>query len=252
MNWKISCEIFNDDKLNKQFTSYFEIISEMFSNLIPDGPALGYIPLRLINSNNGQTIYWPLNNSEIKMGLNFTHKEIPKACFQFAHLLSHIYIDPRVNNWFIESVCNMSGLDIIQALDTDVSSLNKIELNGFESFEDYYKKKVRITYSEIDHVQNQHSTNWIKREVKKIKCYKDSKNPVINNLIAFELLPYYNSNPELWNSLKYFGKATNPSPPSDINDLSSSNTVCPDFVLLKSIIPNNKDLMTEIINKIWG
>ncbi|MEA3444953.1 MAG: hypothetical protein U9R19_09550 [Bacteroidota bacterium] len=254
MNWKIKIEVWKNQDQNNALKQLLETICSEFDELIPSGPVTGFKPLNLFNDPiAGPTIYWPLNDEFYKIGLNIKEGDYAKASFQFAHQLCHIYIDPRVNNWFVESVCNLTGYYFLErfannpAFDKLISHFPNDSL----SFEDYYSKKIKFNYSDIDLVQHQHSSNWIKREVKKLQKTREWSDITIKNMIAFELLPYFRDNKENWELLQIFGKSTKPSPPQDAANLSSSNMSCPDFDKFFSLVPENlKPVANEMVSRI--
>ncbi|MCF8219189.1 MAG: hypothetical protein K9I29_06045 [Bacteroidales bacterium] len=90
-------------------------VSNKFRNLIPAGPPLGQKEVRVYSGRKPQT------NSDTSHGhyriyLTPSGSNYRKFVFQFAHELMHIYIDPRITNWFIESICEMSSLYFLEYL----------------------------------------------------------------------------------------------------------------------------------------
>ena len=255
MQCKIKTEVWEDTIRNTKLNQLLETISSEFCQLIPDGPVTGHKPIKVIFDDiAGPTLYWPLNNNEYRMGLNCKPGDYAKASFQFAHLLCHIYIDPRVNNWFIESVSSLAGYYFLERFSYDDDFNHYIDVSEGESlsFEDFYSKKIRYNYSDIDLVQHQHSSNWIKREVKKLQNVKNKSNLTLNNMIAFELLPYFRDDKENWKLLQFIGKSTSPSPPDDASDLSSNNQAIPDFNKFNAIVPEKlKPVANEMVGRIW-
>ena len=255
MNCKINTLVWEDQSKNEKLETLLNTICTEFGNLIPDGPITGFKPVIIIYDNiAGPTLYWPLSSNEYKIGLNCNEGDYAKASFQFAHQLCHIYIDPRVNNWFIEAICNLAGYYFLErfALNKDFDQYVDAKSDDSLSFEDFYSKKIRLNYSDIDLVQHQHSSNWIKREVKKLQDKLTKTNLTLNNMIAFELLPYFRDNRENWKLLQFIGKSTLPSSPDDATDLSSSYQALPDFKKFSSIVPENfKPIVNEMVDRIW-
>ncbi len=254
MNWKIYTEVWENERHNKALHLLFEAICFEFDELIPSGPVTGFKPLKIFNDSiAGPTIYWPLNDKFYKIGLNIKEADYAKASFQFAHQLCHIYVDPRVNNWFIESVCNLTGYYFLErfANNPDFDYLVSRFPDDSLSFEDFYSKKIRMNFSDIDLVQHQHSSNWIKREVKKLQQSRDWSNITLNNMIAFELLPYFRDNRDNWQLLQIFGKSSSPSPPDDASNLSSSSMSFPDFEKFFTLVPDNlKPAANDMVGRI--
>ena len=251
MNWIIECDIFEDRKINDKYKGYFEYVSGVFSKLINEEPPANPKTLQLKYSKTGFIVHAPIHLDKIKLGFNLKPEDIPEAIFQFTYMLCHIHVNPDVNNWFIESVCNMSGLYMNQYL-SEAEGLEKDGLSN-EMFRDYFNHRLREAFSHIDHVQNQHSSNWIKREVAKINCKNTNTNPGLIHNIAYEILPSFTKNKELWQALGYFGKATHQPPHDEISDFLLPSIACPDFEKLKLILPENlKEITNDMIGRIWG
>lgn len=256
MHEKLTIEVWENPQQNKTLAQLIETIVNEFGELIPSGPVTGLKPVQVINDPiAGPTLYWPLNDKQYMVGLNCKPGAYAKAVFQFAQQLCHIYIDPRIKNWFVESVCSLAGYYFLErfAHNPEFDHIRSQFSDDSLSFEDYYNKKIRFNYSDIDLVQHQHSSNWIKREVKKLQESRDWSNQTLNNMVALELLPYFRDDKENWQLLQYIGKSSNPSPPPNPADLSASNLAIPDFEKFKSIVPEKfKKAAGEMIGRIWA
>lgn len=252
--WKININLWEEQYLNDRLQPIFDRVADEIDEMIGSEPILGYKPIELhLDFFHGPTLYWPLKKDYYKLGLHIDEQDYAKAVMQFAHVITHLYVDPRVNNWFIESICQLMGYYFI---DKFVSQYNGYEIPvGFDdssvSFSDFYNEQIRKLYSEIDLVQHQHSANWIKREVKNLSC--DEKwDTVVKDMVALEILPVFKEQAACWQMIPYIGKSTSPAPPIDKANLWSSNRVCPDFDKLKSIVPLELNVyVKEILQRIW-
>lgn len=64
--------------------------------------------------------------------------EIPRLAYQFSHELTHVYIDPRKNNWLVESFCEAMSYWTLETLHTETLNRNyseclQIQINGYKT-----------------------------------------------------------------------------------------------------------------------
>jgi hypothetical protein len=252
--WKINISLWTEQYLNDRLQPLFDRIADEMEEQVGSHPVLGFKPIDIrLDAQFGPTLYWPLQKGQYRLGLKLGKDEYAKAVMQFAHALCHLYIDPRVNNWFIESICQMTGYFF---LDLFADLYNGYEVPvGFEdkgqSFSDYYKERIKALYKQIDLVQHQHSSDWIKQEVRSLVCDK-KWNALINDMVALELLKLFKTKPVMWQIIPFIGLSTSPLPPRDKRNLSSTNLACPDFEMLKEIVPIEfKAHVEAILERVW-
>lgn len=255
MNWEIKNKIWKRKGYNKLISLVVSQIAHEFTKMIPAGPPLKCSNIIVINDLFwDHRIYWPLNPKFYKIGLFTGEKTFGKAAYQFSHELTHIYCDPRIINWFIETIAHVASFYILDLLTEKWESEppENIPQGTYKIFRDYKFEIIREAYKKIDLVQHQVSGEWIKKEVKKMHKKRRFGNRLIYNIIALEILPIFKENPDVWSILPYLGKSSVPPPPENPKVLRTNKKTIPDFIRLKEILPEKLvPLWDKIIFKIW-
>ena len=254
MNWKLSFKFWEDAKKNEMLGIAIAQVAEEFEKRIPAGPALGYKEIEVTNDlYYDHRIYWPVSDDKYKMGLVVQHETYAKAVNQFAHELGHIYCDPRVINWFTETISHMSSLYFLEYFSRKWScGAPDNRLEKFACSFQYLKNDlIKEAFEKIDLVQHQVSGNWLKRELRKIQNKMAVGNRVIYNLAALEILPVFQEKEIAWQLLPYIGKAAIPEPVEDASEMKESKRTIPDFKKLRELVPAElKEPLDFIIKKL--
>ncbi|UCG28674.1 MAG: hypothetical protein JSV24_04755, partial [Bacteroidales bacterium] len=189
MKWKIECKIWENENSNKEISFVFEHVAELFSKLIPQEPPLGYKSIVLVNDLfYDHRIYCPIHPEYYKIGLNTGQKNYGKAMYEFTHELTHVYCDPRINNWLTETMSHVASFHVLDVLakkweDTPPEGTGQYVHDMLRCFK---VDLVREAYHKIDLIQHQVSDNWIKKEVKNIHACPELGNHIIYNVFALE------------------------------------------------------------------
>jgi hypothetical protein len=106
----LNVSISNNESINNDILTVCKEITEHYKTLVPNGPPLERKPLHIIY--NPSTPITSINDlpQHYTIGLATNERFYAQIAFQFAHELTHIYCDPRITNWFIESICEMASL----------------------------------------------------------------------------------------------------------------------------------------------
>ncbi|MEA3317474.1 MAG: hypothetical protein U9R54_05915 [Bacteroidota bacterium] len=251
-NWSVENNVFDDEKLDKLMHYLINDIIDEFEKLIPTGPQLGYKKIKIVNDPlYGPTFYWPLKPDHYRIGLNVSGLYYNQIAFQFSQEFSKLYCDPRISNWLIEIMAHISALYILGFLskkwEKEFPDENLNEY--FHKFREYKNNLVGSAFSKVDIVKYQVSSNWIENQVEKLRK-RDKLNRGKILIIAFELLPLFKEDKELWKLLPYIGKYNSPPPSGDANNLDTNRNAVPDFENLVKNVPDKlQEGLTKLLNK---
>ncbi|MGC9471964.1 MAG: hypothetical protein ACP5D1_10510 [Bacteroidales bacterium] len=255
MAWEIHCRMYEKEESNRRVQYVLDAIAGEMEKLIPAGPPLGFKPITVIHDPYYMhRIYKPLEPDQYRMGITSGKDTFGKAAYDFAHELMHIYVDPRIINWLTEILSHTASFYFMDWLagkwETDPPHP---ELEGkYELFTDRKNDMVREAYQKVDLYQNQVSGNWIREEIRRIASWKIRGNKILYDLIALEVLPIFQENPEAWQMVSYVGEATLPPPPSDPEDLTSEAKTQPDFYTFLQLLPENlKPFGEKLVHRLW-
>ncbi len=252
MNWIVEYELNNIENAQERASLVVNDILEEFERLIPDGPPLGYKPIKLINDKTaGPTLYWPLGKDYYKIGLNISNVFYNQVAFQFSQEISRVYCDPRINNWFIELVDQVVALYMLEFLgykweiDPPIQDLKEYH----ENFTNYRSNLLGAAFSKIDMVKYQISNEWVKYQINKLMG-QEKRNKGKLLLIAYELLSLFKESDKNWLMLPYLGKCSDPAPPEDCNNLVTNRKAKPNFKkLLEEVPEGTKPFVKKLIDK---
>lgn len=248
MNWKLNLDLWESEEFNKNIEPVIIGVAKKLEKLVGIEPVLGYKPLLVINDlYYGMRIYTPLSDEHYKLGLTVGHLTYGKVAYQFSHLLTVIYTDPRQVTWFSNSLAHMASfwfLDYFAEKWIDKYPSEQYK-NAYETFSELKSEKIKTAYQNIDIMTNLASNEWIQEEVKLINSSKSYSPPFIFDHIGLELLPLFKKKSS-WKLLSYVGKATS-KPIEDDNDLRTRPRAKTDFNLLEEIVPDDlKSLVGKI------
>jgi hypothetical protein len=246
MNWKLNLDLWDTEEYNNNIEPVIREVSNKIDELIGEKPVLAYKPLWIINDlYYGMRLYTPFNDDHYKMGLTVGHLTYGKVAYQFAHLISTVYTDPRQITWFSNAIAHMTSFWFLDHFAEEwLDNPPSAEYDGaYEAFSELKSEKVRTAFRNIDIMLNLATNEWIKEEVKQLENNKGYAPPVIFDHIALELLPLF-KDASSWKLLSYLGKATK-KPIEDPLDLRTRPRAKPDFDRLEEIVP--ADLKTLVI-----
>ena len=252
MKWKLNLDLWDSESYNNNVKPVLYEIVAKTGELIGGSPPCGYKPLWIVNDMYyGMRLYTPLNEKHYKLGLTVGHLTYGKVAYQFAHLISLLYTDPRQVTWFSTAIAHMASfwfLDHLAEKWIDDHPGPSYE-GDYECFSELKAEKVKVAFKNVDIMLNLASNEWIRDEVKRLNKSKEYAPPVLFDLIGLELEPIF-KNEESWQLLKYIGKGTR-KPIMESNDLRSRPKAKPDFEKLHDIVPRHlKPIVESITNRI--
>lgn len=252
MNWKLKLDLWESEEYNKNIEPIIEQIGSKIDELVAAEPILGYKPLWIVNDiYYGMRIYTPLHEKKFKIGLTVGHLTYGKVAYQFSHLISHLYTDPRQVTWFSDAIAHMASFWFLDYFaDEWIDNYPSKEYEGaYETFSELKTEKVKTAYKNIDIMLNLASNEWIQEEVKQLNSSKIYSPPFIYDHIGLELLPLF-QDINSWKLLPYIGKATC-KPILDNSDFRIRPRAKQDFNKLESIVPEDlKPLVRKIREKL--
>ncbi len=252
MNWKIQLDLWDSEAYNSNIAPVVEELSAEFDRLVGVPPVLGYKPVKIVNDlYYGMRVYTPLAEDHYRVGLTVGHLTYGKVAYQFAHVLSNIYTDPRQVTWLANALSHMASfsfLDFFSEKWTD--NYPAPEYKGeYEAFSSLKSEKIKTAYQNVDIMLNLATNEWIKEEITKIEQNMDNAPAVLFDLIGLELLPLF-AEEYAWRILPYIGKGTK-TPIDDPDDLRCRPRAKPDFDKLREVVPSDlKDLVDRIYNRL--
>ncbi len=255
MKWEVNCKVWEMEERNDSFSIIFNQITEEFMNLIPEEPPLGFKPIVLVNDLLFEhRVHWPFDRDNYLIGLNVEENSYGDAAYQFAHELSHIYTDPRITNWTIKLIAHVSSFYMLDRLvemwkETPPKEIGKTAVDDFQNCRNDLMKEA---YHKIDLRQHQLSSNWIKKETKRIHDRPEFGNRIIFNVIALEILPFFKKDPAIWSIIPYISKCSYSSQTEELEDLNSIKEVIIDLDKLNELCPDHlKPSFAKLVNQIW-
>ena len=252
MKWKLNIDLWDSEEYNSNIKPVLTEIITKTEELIGGVPPCGYKPLWIVNDMYyGMRLYTPLNQDYYKLGLTVGHLTYGKVAYQFAHLLSYLYTDPRQVTWFSTAIAHMASFWFLDYFaEKWIDNYPGPTFEGvYEAFSALKAEKVKTAFQNVDIMLNLASNEWIREEIQKLSQSMEYAPPVIFDLIGLELEPIFKKG-ESWQLLKYIGKGTR-KPVEDSKDLRTRPKAKPDFEKLYDIVPNHlKPVVETITNRI--
>jgi hypothetical protein len=170
-----------------------EIVHE-FTLLIPGGAHLGDKLIIVMPSVNAPITYAHLLPNQYIIGITPTSLLYDQIAYQFAHELCHVYFDPRITNWLIESFCECMSLIILERL------FRKWQVKASVDRREWYASNYAIYLATTNSVYlkslnltfEQAITFDIKDKIKELTTPYDRN---LNFITAIKILNIYQSNP---------------------------------------------------------
>jgi hypothetical protein len=252
MKWTLRLEMWDNQVYNNNLKPVFTDIIDKFEKLIDKEPILGYKPLWIINDPYyGMRIYKPLSEEYYKIGLTVGHLTYGKVAYQFSHMLSILYTDPRQITWLATAIAHMASFKLLDHMaEYWVDNHPGEGYEGeYESFSSLKTEKIKTAFQNVDIMLNLASNEWIKEEVKKLDQGTEHTPPVLFDLIGMELEPLFKDE-NCWKILPYLGLGTR-TPIDDIHDLRCRPRAKPDFDRLRDVVPADlKNLVDNIYERL--
>ena len=182
-------------------------ITEHYKSLIPQGTPLGIKPIYVVH--NPSTPFTFINGLPIFYSIGLTENEriYNKIAYQFTHELTHIYCDPRITNWFIESLCEMASLYFLEYLADKWTTTPP-----FPNWKDYaprfleYKANREIEVNASFEITDTDTLNNQFRTI--VASINEPYNRNANTIIAIKLIASFKSNTNFWKLLPLVGQST--------------------------------------------
>jgi hypothetical protein len=198
--------VLNKDENDSQNDDYSDIIIEildLFESVIKLPPPLGIKPLVVAYSDHPQCLIDHLpDHYLIVVNRSSVIKDWCKFAYEFSHELCHIYCDPRVNNWFVESLCDLASIYFLERLGIIWTEKGLDFGPAFLSYKkDYIDKQLN---SERLKGYND-DFDWLKHEIKALQTSSDRE---INSAIALKLFPSFKADSTYWKILPFLSKST--------------------------------------------
>ncbi len=185
---------------------YKEIIIELlelFHSTIGQAPPLGYKPLWIAYGpcpmcfTDHLTDHYLIHVTESPVINDWC-----RFVYEFSHEFCHIYCDPRVNNWLIETFCDLASIYFLDKMGTEWQAKGITFGDHFLGYKhDYIASQLsskRLEGYNLDRT-------WLKKEIQELKASVDRE---LNSAVAIELFPSFKANPDLWKLLPYLSKST--------------------------------------------
>lgn len=145
---------------------------------------------------------------EIVLKLNTERTLWAQYSFQFAHELCHVLCgydeDPHGHDWFEESICETASLFALRRMG-ETWKTNP----PYANWKDYGKSLTAYAQSRIDESQmpaDKSLKTWYAENAEVLKANAIKRE--LNNIVAVQLLPMFESNPENWGAVAYLNHAT--------------------------------------------
>ncbi len=235
----------NNAGINNDIFAVCRDITEHYKTLVPNGPPLGQKPLHVIHNPstpiaciNGLPHYYSI-------GLTTNERFYAQITYQFAHELTHIYCDPRITNWFIESICEMASLYFLDYLS------NKWETQPpFENWKDYAIKFNEYKINRIEEVKTKltisNETEFQNKFKSIIQIINEPYNRDNNTIIALQLIEVFKKDNTSWSLLPLVGLSTD----KILTDGCFFENSTPDFDKLIATTTDNGKEIAKSIKKI--
>ncbi|MBS0011310.1 MAG: hypothetical protein KFF49_07860 [Bacteroidales bacterium] len=252
MNWEINLDLWDSESYNNNIAPVINELSAEFDRLVDAPPPLAYKPIRVVNDlYYGMRVYKPLADDHYKVGLTVGHLTYGKVAYQYAHVLSNIYTDPRQITWLANAMAHMASFRFL-----DYFSEKWIDdypgpayVGEYEAFSSLKSEKIKTAFENVDIMLNLASNEWIKEEVSKLDQSMDHAPAVLFDLIGLELQPLFRED-YTWKLFSYLGKGTK-TPLDDPRDLRCRPRAKPDFDNLRAAVPSDlKDLVDKIYHRL--
>lgn len=221
-----------------QTTVLYSVV-RIFFEIIPQNPPLGFRPIHIYYRSSG-----PITNSTTDtncycIGLSSVDRYYCQMVYQFAHEFCHIYADPRISNWFIESICEMMSQYVLERL-SEAWAVDPPFPNWgsyapeFKKYLNGHLRETHLRTTRKDTKEKQALLDWLKENVSDLR--QDPVKRDRNTIIAEIIRPIFELNQGSWEIITLLGRASSPYP-EKLTDLELNSKFC--FDRLEEIAPEN-------------
>ncbi|TSD66350.1 hypothetical protein FFF34_002815 [Inquilinus sp. KBS0705] len=201
---KIILEIDYGDKSYKQVESLLGEILDEFMVLFPLGPRLGHKDILVVLSDiDGPIAYSRKLPVKYEIGITPTEYYPLQITYQFAHELCHVFIDPRLTNWLIESFCECMSLVALEKLAITRQSNNP---DWAEKYFQYINTTKKRHLKSLGLTENQIETNNYSSYNKSLTT---PYNRGVNFINAWKIFNLYKVTPTVLNLVSYLHYSKN-------------------------------------------
>jgi hypothetical protein len=221
-------------------------ISEHYKTLIPDGPPLGYKQLSIIYNPSMPMTFVNGLPTNYSIGLSENGRLYNQIAYQFAHELTHIYCDPRVTNWFIESVCEMASLYFLEYLANKWKTSPPYPMwqDYASKFSDYGENRIQEVLSSFK-IANASDIDYQFKNI--TATISEPYNRNANTIIAIKLIDIFKNNINAWKILPLLGQCTD----KILSDGCFHENSILDFGKLVSFVSAGERKIAEDLNKLF-
>lgn len=228
MNWQIiNHGLTIDDNLTtdelgilcRDQNAVLHSVIESFQQIMPQAPALGFRPLYIFQraKDEGSITDSTSDTNHYHIGLSTSDRYYSQIAYQFAHEFCHVYADPRITNWFIESVCEMMSQYTLERLSETWAAKPPFDnwrtyARKFEEYLDNHLREVHQRTLGIDKtdVDKQSLLDWLSKNTSDLA--HEPNNWDRNVIIAEVIKPILEANNGSWEIILSLGRASSPYP----------------------------------------
>lgn len=241
----LNISLSNNASINNDILAVCTGITEHYKILIPSGPPLGFKPLHVIYNPSTPITFVDGLPNYYTIGLTTNERYYAQIAYQFAHELTHIYCDPRITNWFIEAICEMTSLYFLEYL------ASKWQTNPpYENWKEYAERFNEYRRNRIEEVKNNlsisNSTEYQEKLESILMTINEPYNRDYNTIIALKIIDIFKKDKTSWTMLPFVGQATDKIL---MNGQFYEDSV-PDFDKLINSLPKNVQEMAQNIKKL--
>jgi hypothetical protein len=219
---------------NADLKTVLQDILREYDRLVPAGPALGRRDIEVVWSDKSPLADVSGLPGKYRILLAVKDRLYSQLAYQFAHEMCHVYCNPRVSNWLIESLGEMCSLYFLEVLakkwETDPPYPHWKDYAP--SFRKYREERIDSVLKQFRVARRAGNKDLIREKLAKsdAACQRE-----LNTLIALELLTVFEKFAEAWPILAHFGGAVEKPPASQTFDGDTK----PDLDKLIQLLPED-------------
>ncbi len=232
----------NNASINNDVRAVCQDITEHYKTLIPNGPPLGLKLIYVIHNPSTPITFVNGLPDYYTIGLTTNERFYAQIAYQFSHELTHIYCDPRITNWFIESICEMTSPYFLEYLSNKWASTPPFShwKEYSQKFEEYKQNRIKEVETNLKISTHGEFENKFQTVLKTIDKPYDRDS---NTVIALRLLDIFKKNNNSWKLLPLIGQSAD----KILSDGSFFENSIPDFdKLINSSSANDKEIANNI------
>jgi hypothetical protein len=199
---KTKSQIPNPKDITDKMEILYPEINDIYDKLIPNGPFLGKKDITIILNPSNPISYPSLLPNAYLIGLSKGGLIYDQLAYQYAHELCHIYSDPRINNWLIESFCECMSFVILEHLYDHWSK--KASITGTEwyaiNYKNYLQNSINSYLVQIEKNENEIKDLDIVDTLESLTSNIERKT---NFILAYKIFLYYKEYPKVLHLIPY-------------------------------------------------